>query len=223
MDVIRSALAEALSLFFPVECAGCGALDLVLCPECLLDLESRVRSRRLSSGVTVHAGLVYEGAAARVIRAVKEQGRTELVRVLAPALEAAVAVAALAAMPDSGGVPAVVVPVPTSRAAMRRRGYRVVDLIARRAGLRTERLLLPAGVALDQRSLGRDERRRNAAGTMRARDAAGRRILVVDDVVTTGATLDEAVRALRAGGADVVGAAAVAATELHYTGRVNTF
>ncbi|MDL9980358.1 ComF family protein [Microbacterium sp. ASV49] len=221
MDAVRTALAEALSLFFPVECAGCGALDVVLCQGCLVDLESRVRSRRLSSGVKVHAGLAYEGAAARVIRAVKEQGRTELVRVLAPALAASVTVAALAAA--EGGVPAIVVPVPTSRAAMRRRGYRVVDLIARRAGLRIERLLLPAGVAADQRSLGRDQRRLNAVGTMRARHAAGRRILVVDDVVTTGATLDEAVRALRTAGADVVGAAAVAATELHYTGGVNTF
>ena len=215
MDAVRTALAEALSLFFPVECAGCGAPDVALCTGCRAALAPRPYSRTLASGLEVYAGLAFEGVPARVLRALKEEGRTGLTRSLAPALRAAVA----AAQPGS----VIAVPVPASRAAMRRRGYRVVDLIAQRAGLPVERLLVASRASADQRALGRDARRRNVAGTMRARDAAGRRILVVDDVVTTGATLDEAVQVLRDAGAEVIGAAAVAAVPLRYPARVNAF
>ena len=106
----------------------------------------------------------------------------------------------------------VLVPIPTSRAAYRRRGYRVIELVARRAGLKTARLLRIVGATADQRGLSREARRRNVAHSLRARGAAGVQVIVIDDVVTTGATLAEAVRALRAGGADVIGAATIAAT-----------
>jgi predicted amidophosphoribosyltransferase len=102
--------------------------------------------------------------------------------------------------------------VPTSSAAYRRRGFRVPDLIARRAGLRVERLLRHTRRTGDQRGLGRDDRQRNVAASLVAKDAAGRRVVVIDDVVTTGASLSEAVRALRDGGAEVVAAVTVAAT-----------
>src|SRR5690606_9889047 len=147
----------------------------------------------------------------RALRALKEEGRTELARPLAPALRAALTAA------GAGHTGLVVVPVPTSRAAMRRRGYRVVDLLARRAGVATARLLRPARRAADQRNLGRADRARNVAGSMRARAGAGRRVVIADDVVTTGATLSEAARALAAVGVDVVAAVTVAATPRRVT------
>jgi predicted amidophosphoribosyltransferase len=104
------------------------------------------------------------------------------------------------------------VPIPTSGAAFRRRGYRVVELVAARAGLRVVRLLRHTRRTADQRGLDHARRRDNVAGSLRARDAAGLRVLVLDDVVTTGATLAEAARALRASGAEVVGAVTIAAT-----------
>jgi predicted amidophosphoribosyltransferase len=106
----------------------------------------------------------------------------------------------------------VIVPIPTSRAAFRRRGYRVVELVAARAGLRVERLLIHTRRTADQRGLDHASRRHNVAGSLRSRDAAGLRVLVLDDVVTTGATLAEAARALRAAGAEVVGGVTIAAT-----------
>ncbi|QKJ19991.1 ComF family protein [Microbacterium hominis] len=211
---VRAALTGALTLLLPVECAGCDEPDIGLCEACSAALRPDPRRSGEAGGVPVWAGLAFDGVPARVLRALKEDGRTGLARALAPALRAA-------ADAGTAGAGAVVVPIPTTRAAFRRRGYRVVDLIARRAELPTARLLAHVRAPADQRGLGRDDRRRNVAGTLRARDAAGLRVIVIDDVVTTGATLAEAVRALRAAGAEVVSAAAVAATPRRYSPRMS--
>nr|WP_246301413.1 phosphoribosyltransferase family protein [Microbacterium immunditiarum] len=197
-------------MLLPVDCAGCDEPDIALCEACRDALAPAATCDRLASGLPVWSGLPFEGVAARVIRALKQDGRTGLARPLSMPLRAALA----AATTSVGGVDAIV-PVPTSRAAYRRRGFRVVELVARRAGVRTERLLLPARRVADQRGLGVEARRANVSGSMRARGTGARRVLVVDDVVTTGATLDEAARALRAAGADVAGGVCVARTPRH--------
>ncbi|MCU4671459.1 phosphoribosyltransferase family protein [Microbacterium fluvii] len=204
-DVARRALVEALALLLPISCAGCGEHDVALCERCADALAPAPTLRVLEGGLRVWSGREFDGVMARVIRAVKADGRTGCARELAPALRAA-AVAA-------GWAPGtLVVPVPTSRAAYRRRGYRVVDLIARRAGLEVRPLLRARRRAADQRGLDREARRRNVAGAFAASGATGVRVVIVDDVVTTGATLAEAAAALRAAGAEVVGAAVVAGT-----------
>jgi len=208
---VRGALAEALALVLPVACAGCGEPDVALCEVCANALHPVPQRQSLgtedsAAGIPVWSGLRYEGVATHVLRALKEDGRTGLARHLAPSLAAAVAA--------SAHPTAVLVPIPTSRAAFRRRGYRVIDLVAARAGLRVAPLLVPTRRTADQRGLDQEGRRENVAGSLRARDVAGRRIIVLDDVVTTGATLGEAIRALRHAGAEVVGAATMAATPL---------
>lgn len=208
LRMVRAALADALALIMPVMCAGCDEPDTVLCDACAIGLRPGVVRSRVGDRTT-WSGLAFEGIPARVVRALKEEGRTGLARDLAPALRAAVAAAAAS---SPSGSPVAIVPVPTSRAAYRRRGFRVVELVARRAGLRTTRLLVPSRRTADQRGLDRAGRRRNVAGSLRARAADGRSVIVIDDVVTTGATLEEAMRALRAGGAEVLGAATIAAT-----------
>jgi predicted amidophosphoribosyltransferase len=207
-DAVRGALSQALALLLPVQCPGCGEEDVSLCEGCQDALTPRPLRRELDvsgGAVPVWSGLRFEGVVAHVLRSLKEDGRTPLARALAPALAAA------AGHLDAG---AVFVPMPTSRAAFRRRGFRVPELIATRAGLRVERLLRPVRRTGDQRQLDRGARRRNVAQSLRARDVEGLRVVIVDDVVTTGASLEEAVRALRVAGAEVVGAATVAATPL---------
>ncbi|WP_194409080.1 ComF family protein [Microbacterium cremeum] len=208
---VRAACADALALLLPVACAGCDEPDTALCEACILALEPRPTHWTLEvpgGTVALWSALAFEGTPARVVRAIKEDGRTGLARALAPALEVALA--------RAGAHGARLVPVPTARASYRRRGFRVPDLLIRRAGRRPHRLLTYTRRTGDQRGLDRESRRRNVAGSLRGSpDAAGRRVVVVDDVVTTGATLAEAVRALRAAGADVVAAVTVAATPRH--------
>lgn len=219
--------ADALALLFPVSCAGCGAPDIALCPACRALVEGPGDlSRRLDGGLIVHSAFRYEGEIARMLRALKQEGRTALARPFGRALAALPAGpalpagrAALPALSEGRAAPgadlprALYVPVPTSRAAQRRRGYRVVELLLRRSGLPSASLLRAARRADDQRLLGREERARNVSGTLRALPAsAGVPVMIVDDVVTTGATLAEAARALEAAGARVIGAITVAAT-----------
>lgn len=210
------ALADVGALVLPVECAGCDLPDESLCDGCRSALTPRPFERTLDDGTPVFSALRFEGVPARVLRTMKEEGRTGLARALAPALAAAVGVlhadaACVDALTPSGDDVAIV-PVPSSRAAMRRRGFRPVELVARRAQLRPSPLLRCVRATADQRGLGREERTRNIAGSMRADRAEGLRVIVVDDVVTTGASLSEAARALRHAGAEVLGAATIAAT-----------
>jgi predicted amidophosphoribosyltransferase len=198
---VRSAFADALALVLPVVCAGCDQPDIALCEACRECLRP-VPARRDLESVTVWSGLRFEGVPSRVIRALKEESRTGLARDLAPALRSAVERV-------GGGI---LVPIPTSRASFRRRGFRVAELVARRAGYSCERLLRARRQTADQRGLDITGRRANVADSLFARDASARRVIVLDDVLTTGASIEEAVRALTAAGADVVGAVTIAAT-----------
>jgi predicted amidophosphoribosyltransferase len=103
--------------------------------------------------------------------------------------------------------------MPPTRRSSVERGYDPVRLLLRRARLPAARLLALTRRGADQARLGREAREANAAGSMRAlRTAGGCRILLVDDVVTTGATLAEAARAVTEAGGLVLGAATVAST-----------
>ncbi|MDF2492143.1 MAG: hypothetical protein K0Q58_721 [Microbacterium sp.] len=206
-ELLRASFADALAYVLPTECAGCGALDTALCSACLERLRTpEPLTRSVGAGLVVHSAFRYEHEPARMLRALKEDGRTALARPLGRAL----AVRAAAGFAGEG---VRYVPVPTSPDAMRRRGYRVVELVLRRSGLPALPSLRHARRTADQRELGRDDRQRNVRGSLTAGEAAhGRRVVVVDDVVTTGATLVEAARALTAAGADVRGAVTIAAT-----------
>jgi predicted amidophosphoribosyltransferase len=207
-----SSLVDELAAFAMSGCcAGCDVLGTLLCDECERALVAAPVHRETPEGLPVVAALVYEGVAARCIRRLKEEGETLLARPLGAALSAALAHAVF----DDARSP-LIVPVPTGRAAFRRRGYRVPELLIRRAGFPVAGVLANVRVTADQRGLGIDERGRNVSGSMRARHARDAdEVLVIDDVVTTGATLDEAARALTSAGFRVCGAVALAATPRH--------
>jgi predicted amidophosphoribosyltransferase len=235
-----AAALDALAILAPVSCAGCGADDRGLCSACRAQLVPTLVEQRLDGGLSVVSALPYDGVARRSILALKEQGRTDLARplgrVLAVAVVSAIDAFALGtdcsaeslypaagldlAGPNSSG-PRTAAPVtielaimPASSRSYRRRGYDPVRLLARRAGAPIARVGLRAGRGIaTQKTLDREGRKVNLVNSMRAtRRLNGRRLMLLDDVVTTGSTLLEAARALRSAGADVVGCVTLAYT-----------
>jgi predicted amidophosphoribosyltransferase len=218
-------LGELLELVLPERCAGCGAGTGLLCPGCAHRLGRPAWPawpRPVPAGLPAPwAVAAYDGAVRAMIVAHKESGRTGLARPLGAAL----ARSALAASHPAGdAAPLILVPVPSARAATRRRGHdptrRITAMAVSaliRSGVRARGacVLAQARRVADQSTLTARERAGNlleALTVVRPAEVRGRRVVVVDDVITTGATLAEAARALRAAGADVAGAGVVAAT-----------
>jgi ComF family protein len=152
---------------------------------------------------------VYEGALREALHALKFSGKRALARPLAE-LAVEQCVAAMPADIDAA------VPVPLDRARERERGFNQAALLARRIARRLAiptrpRWLTRVRATLPQSDLPATARRANVRGAFRAsRDVAGRHVLLVDDILTTGATLGECTRALREGGARRVGVLTVA-------------
>ena len=200
------AILDAWALVLPIDCAGCDAEDRGLCQDCLAELRPELTPRRTSGGLVVVTALRYEGRVRRIILAFKEHQRTDVAAPLSRPLEAAIR-HALA----SG--PAELTAVPTSRSSFSRRGYDPVALLMRHTGLAHAGVLMAARRTASQKSLGLSGRAENLSGALAAKSIlVGRRFVLVDDILTTGATLDEAARAIRAAGGEVVGAAAMAFT-----------
>lgn len=211
-------------------CAGCTGPGGPLCASCRAGLDGPVRRPvldRAPPGLPrVCAAAAYDGPVREALVAFKDHGRWALRPVLGDALARAVAgllVAPGAALsPESGRV--VLVPVPGSPGAARARDGDHVRELAGVAAARLRAQGLPAGVAAvltgvrrrrDQVGLGREQRRANLDRSMAATTGVRRvrHAVIVDDLVTTGATLAEAARALRAAGVEPLGAAVVAARE----------
>lgn len=202
---LPDAVLDALAVLLPVDCAGCGAADRSLCPSCAVAIVARPVTRRLDDGTPVVSALEYDGAVRSAILQLKEHGRTDVARRLAVPLRAALRAAAPRSVQPLG--------VPSSRAALRRRGYDPVALLLRGAGVRAPRQLTTTRPSRQQKSLGAQARATNRDGYLRAiHPLTGGRFVLVDDVSTTGATLLEAARAVRAAGGEVVAAATLAHT-----------
>lgn len=195
-----------LDLILPLQCGGCGMPSTRWCDACAGELavaadQPHVVNPRIDPGVPVFALGRYAGARRQAILACKERGRADLVGPLARALALGVHRLLCWGILDT---PLTVVPAPTRRSAARRRGGDPVTRLARAAAaghpdIAVVPVLRIRGMARDSVGLGTAARERNIAGRVLLR---GRRpaseVLVVDDVVTTGATARESVRVLRA-------------------------
>jgi predicted amidophosphoribosyltransferase len=206
-----------LDLVLPLQCGGCSAASTRWCPTCACELtvrpdEPHLVTPRLDPGVPVLSLGRYAGARRAAIVAVKEHGRSDLVRPLALALGSAMQNLLTWGVLDT---PLTVVPAPTRRRAARRRGGDPITRIAEQAtaplpGLTVAAVLRLKSFTRDSVGLSSADRQRNIAGRIRMRAPLVGPVLVVDDVVTTGSTATESVRVLQTCGADVFAVLALA-------------
>lgn len=223
-----------LDLFLGASCLGCAAPGRVLCEACRCDLPSAAEVRWPSpvpEGLaTPFAVAPYDGLVRDLVLGHKERNLVAL----RSALGSLLACAVLAALEHHGAHgPVLLVPVPSRAASVRARGRdatremterarRAVQLAgAGRYAVTLAPLLRSRPGVVDQAGLDVAARRANLRGSMACSSGALRRVthqvgsahvVVCDDVLTTGATLREAQRALGAVGVPVVGHAIVAAT-----------
>lgn len=190
-----------LDLLFPAQCASCNALGAGLCDACV-PREAPIRVRLPALAVTAVGS--YDGALRAAVLAVKD-GRRDVAESLGRLVARFVREGSL------------LVPVPAARVRRRVRGFDGVAAIALHAAQSSGAIVI---TALEQRSgdaqRGKSRRERLAARGRFICDSnrvAAKRVTLVDDVCTTGATLRDCADAIRAAGGSVENAVVVAVTK----------
>ncbi|WP_068270437.1 ComF family protein [Aldersonia kunmingensis] len=213
-----------LDLVLPLECGGCGLPGAGWCAACARELAGHpVALRpRVDPGVPCWALGAHSGARRNAVIAMKERRRRDLADPLGTALAEALAwLREVGHLDPDQFAPLVLIPAPTRARAARRRGGDPVTAMARVAARRlpgcsvVPALRLSAG-ARDSVGLSPQARRANVDGRVSVRVPGatigpGANVVVVDDVVTTGATLTESVRTLCRAGVPVSGAIVIVA------------
>lgn len=195
---------QLLDLFLPTPCIGCHKPGSPFCTKCQSEfLLARLRVSK--AGRSGFAFTSYNSLAADIVNAIKESGQTSLIGPVA---------SLMAKSWPKELVDVVLVPVPSSPANYKRRGYqhtlKLANALEKRIpGVTTRALLSSARERGDQVNLSPVERKSNLENAfsvdLRGFRDAGALLVLVDDVITTGATINAASSALEAAGLSVTG------------------
>lgn len=199
LTAFRNLASSALDLLYPRRCVGCGRGGAFLCEVCIAETPRAADATGVGLQLVL-APFEMKGAARKAVHRLKYNG----VRGLASPMGVAMA----QHLQRHGVAPDLIVPVPLHRSRQRERGFNQAELLAREVGGWLD-VAVDAGLlertesaGPQARSASREERQVNVAGAFRARrEAVGKSVVVVDDVTTTGATLQECAAALRQAGA----------------------
>lgn len=224
VDDRKEGIFSALtSLVFPKICIYCQSEFAPLCLACQQLWLAPVQ-RRYVKGLAVNSTLAYNAASSRVVIQAKENRNRVAQYWMASALSSALEKFEF----DDRALSisrCLLVPIPSSRSAIRKRGGsflhpildKLVELQVEKNGVRWrwKELLIHRKIVRDQSELSYTQRQSNLAEAFMLRSddlIEARPILLIDDVLTTGATLDSAFRALRERNLTVLGAATVCAS-----------
>ena len=202
-----------LDLVLPPACAGCGGSGALFCPSCRQQLRTPSDARDLfaapDAGVVVGDNLevalavfAYEGPMRRLLAALKYTGAYRMAPILAD-----LALPTLDRLLDLSG-PAALVPIPVHRQRLAERGYNQAALLAavlaRARRLSVRPALERVRPTTKQHRLNRAARLANLTGAFAATGDAPRAAILVDDIITTTATLEACATVLRRAGCDAV-------------------
>jgi predicted amidophosphoribosyltransferase len=197
-----NAISELSQLLFPSRCFGCRKLGPSICSACRSSWHPHYYRSKFD-GLKVHSALIYTPTASKIILAAKESGLKGADELIINAL--------VHSLDKSKIDPALsrLVPIPSSKSSQRRRGRSFVVGIVQQLSLRTGVQMLDclelSRRVVDQSGLNRKERAHNLAGAFRTTTTVRGELILVDDVVTTGATLREALRAVNSQGFHAIG------------------
>jgi ComF family protein len=206
---------ELLNLLLPTPCCGCKRLGAILCQGChdaLIGAPRLVVRENLAGWAFCDFG----DQVSTILNAFKEDGQTRVAAILASKMAPLLANYQL---PELGATAVVLVSVPSRASSFVKRGFVPAQVLAKQlakqSGLRSVAALKFFRPVDDQAGLGVSERRTNLVESMHAKfSLRGYRVLIIDDIVTTGSTILEARRALEKAGAQVIGFLAFAETML---------
>ena len=197
-----AAFSEVTQLLFPSRCFGCQKLGPSICSECRSSWHPHYYRTKFDA-LTVHSSLLYTPTASKIILAAKESGLKKADDLIIDALCLALKRSKVDLTVSR------LVPIPSSKASQRRRGRSfIVDLVQKlslRTGIEMIDCLELSRKVLDQSGLHRHERATNLAGAFALSSRVRGELILVDDVVTTGATLREAFRAVNSQGFHAIG------------------
>ena len=187
---------EALSqLLFPTRCIGCKVIGVLICSTCRLEWHPHMYSTHVSA-IPTHSGVIYSKTASKILLSAKENGLKGADELIIKAIDHVLRQSNLSNSDIR------LVPIPSSRSTSRRRGRSfMVDIaqgVSELGGYRISDSLELVRRVRDQSGLHADTRSENVRGAFGVKAGSYPRgnLVLIDDVVTTGSTLREAVRAL---------------------------
>lgn len=216
--MIEGFFRSVMSTFFPSPCVACGYLGEVLCVRCfdslpfqphvrIIEGEGALRVLRIASAYFYKK----DSLLSQLIHPFKYQHQADLFRLFVPGMRESLRLL------TAEWTSVVLVPIPLHESRLKERGYNQAELLAQAMG---RQLGVPVWKGLERirdtgyqsHLVGRAGRKENMEGVFRAVAAVpkDRQMLLVDDIVTTGSTLVQAVRALQAAGAETVSALTLA-------------
>jgi len=202
-------------LIFPSRCIGCSQLGISICSICRKSWHPHIYHRDLlisSQAYPVISAVKYSPIASKVLLSAKESGQSAADQLLISAISHALNF--FAKKYGAGDL----VGIPSRKSATRKRGrnfmVEITKSVAKAESIKALDILQHTRSVRDQSQLDSEQRSRNIAGALTASknssnlDSPGNTgpLIIVDDLITTGATLAEAIRALRTAGYAVIGA-----------------